>query len=186
MASGWFINDIELPESPNEDDRNINRTFQSETLFNFFPDITKSSASGFDYSIKTIIYPQSMAFELDELAKGADTDIVTLTIPDAEKLFEGGSYAIKSYKINRKGPMFKDILGVDTMVYPLEITFTERPAEGEVDTVIEGDQTVNEDSVGAESLPEITDEAELPADIEEMDAWDRFWLSLTSSATLLF
>jgi len=186
MASGWFINDLELPEPPTEDDRNINRTFQSETLFNFFPDLTKSTASGFDYSIKTFIYPQALAFELDELAKGADTDIVTLTIPEADRLFEGGSYAIKSYRIARKGPMFLMVGGTPTRVFPLEITFTERPAEGEVDTVIEGDQTVGEEAVGAEAIPEIIDETELPAGTEEMDWWDKLWLSLLVNSGLLF
>lgn len=186
MSSGWFINDLELPEPPTEDNRNINRTFQSETLFNFFPDLTKSTASGFDYSIKTFIYPQKLAFELDELSKGADTDIVTLTIPEADKLFEGGSYAIKAYKINRKGPMFADIAGTPTQVFPLEITFTERPAEGEADTVIEGDQTVGEDSVGAEALPEVVEEAELPADTEEMDWWDKLFLTFAVNQAPLF
>ncbi len=177
MTSGWFINDLELPEPPTEDTRGITRTFQSESLFNFFPDLTKSTAQGFDYSIKTFIYPQALAFELDELSKGADTDIVSLTIPDADKLFEGGSYAIKAYKINRKGPMFLDIEGEPTQVFPLEITFTERPAEGETDTIIEGDQTVGEEAVGAEALPEVVEEAELPEDIEEMDWWDKLFLS---------
>ncbi len=164
MVSGWFINDLELPEAPTKDDRNNNRTFQAETLFNFFAEFTKSTANSFDYKISGFVYPQTLVKELDELSKGADTDIVTLTIPVAQQLFEPGHYAIKTYRINRKGPSFIIIIDPITMLpveveaYPYEINFTEKPGVGESDTIILGDQTANEDAVGIESLPAIYDQ----------------------------
>ena len=160
MASGWFINDIELPEPPTSDDRNNNRTFQAETLFNFFPELTKSTANSFDYKIKGFLYPQALVKEIDELSKGADTDIVTLTIPVDDQLFEPGHYAIKTYRINRKGPTFiiDPVSMLEVMAYPFEINFTEKPGVGESDTFLSGDQTANEDGVGIESLPAIYDQ----------------------------
>ncbi len=174
MASGWFINDIELPEPPTQDDRNNNRTFQSETLFNFFPELTKSTANSFDYKIKGFLYPQSLVKELDELSKGADTDIVTITIPLDQQLFEPGHYAIKTYRINRKGPSFiiDPVTLLEVEAYPFEINFTEKPGTGESDTIILGDQTANEDAVGTESLPLVYDELLLQDSFVDMDAID--------------
>ncbi len=78
--SGWFVDDIELPEAPTSDNRTISRTFQSETLFNFFPELTKPTASASDYTFTTIIYPQWKIFQLEQIAESADTDDVIMTI----------------------------------------------------------------------------------------------------------
>ena len=157
MGSGWFIDDVELEISPDMDERNISRTFQSETLFNFFPNLTKSTARAFDYTLKGIVYPEGKAFDLDQIAKSADTNIVVITIPSDQKIFNTTKYAVKSLVISRKGPMFVKFLGKIVQALPYVLTFTELPDEGEVQEGIDGFTDADEDALGLQQLNELTD-----------------------------
>jgi len=171
--SGWFIDNIELPIAPDKDERLITRSFQSETLFQFFPQITKSSARAFDYTISGIIFPEGKAFALDQIAKSADTNTVVLTIPVDQRVFESTQYAVKSLRFARKGPSFMDFSPTDTppfvtiQVYPYQITFTELPDEGEFQNGIDGFTDADEGALGLQQVNELTeslDDGTIPAD----------------------
>ena len=157
MTSGWFIDDLELPIAPEADERLISRSFQSETLFQFFPSITKSSARSFDYTISGVIYPESKAFALDQIAKSADTNIVVLTIPPDQQIFNSTKYAVKSLRIARKGPLFVKYLGLEVQALPYEITFTELPDEGEFQDGLDIFLDSDEDAIGLQQINELTE-----------------------------
>ena len=157
MGSGWFIDDIELEDAPEADERLITRSFQAETLFNFFPQITKSSARAFDYSISGVVYPEGKAFQLDQIAKSADTNRVVLTIPANQRIFLSTKYAVKSLRFARKGPLFIKHLGLIVQVLPFQITFTELPDEGEFQDGLDGFTDADEGSLGLQQLNEFNE-----------------------------
>lgn len=162
--SGWFIDDIELPIGPATDERAITRTFQSETLFNFFPSITKSQARAFDYTMTGFIYPERRAFDLDQIARSADTNTVIVTIPEDQRIFKTTKFAVKKLIMSRKGPLFvkwsADGLPPFQTVQavPFVITLTELPDDGEVQETIDGFTDTDEDSVGLQQLNELIEE----------------------------
>lgn len=172
--SGWFIDDIELPVAPNVDDRVISRTFQAESLFNFFPSITKSSARAFDYTISGVIYPEFKAFQLDQIAKAADTNIVILTIPSAQQIFNSTKYAVKSLRIARKGPLFVKFLGSNVQALPYTMTFTELPDEGEFQDGFDGFTDSDEGAVGFQQLNELNEQSATGQDLSEFGPRDTF------------
>ena len=162
VGSGWFIEDLELPEAPTADTRSLSRKFQSETLFNFFPALTKQSARALDYTISGFLYPELTAFALDQIAKSADTNVVVLTIPPGERTFAPSKYAIKSLAFDRKGPLFinQDFSSGGasftlSKVYRYRLTFTELPDEGEFQEGIDGFQDADEGATGAQQLNEL-------------------------------
>ncbi len=167
MASGWFINDVELEDAPESDERLITRSFQSETLFNFFPQITKSSARAFDYTISGVVYPESKAFALDQIAKAADTNTVILTIPASQVIFTATKYAVKSLRFARKGPLFIKFLGKVIQALPFSLTFTELPDAGEFQDGLDGFTDSDEGALGLHMINEINevlDNSELDID----------------------
>lgn len=185
VGSGWFIDDVELPEAPQTDERNISRSFQSETLFNFFPNITKQSARAFDYTITGFVYSDIIVFALDQIAKSADTNVVILTIPLGEKVFAPTKYAIKSLVFTRKGPLFinEDFSSGGaslriSKVYPYKLTFTELPDEGEVQEGVDGFLDSNEGALGAQQLMELIEIDPLTA--LELEDYGPFSLYQTS------
>ncbi len=161
--SGWFIDDIELPEAPTFDERSINRTFQSETLFNFFPSLTKSTARASDYTFKSIIYPQWKVFQLDQIASSPDTDNVILTIPILDTLFPATKFTVKTLKMTRRGPLFvpnvelsPGMFGTSPAV-PFEFTITQLPDEGETTDSLDGFKEADEGGLGLVFLEELTE-----------------------------
>ena len=161
--SGWKIDDVELPEAPTFDDRVINRTFQSETLFIFFPELTKSTARSSDYTLKSIIYPIAKAQLLDQIASSADTADVILTVPQSEQLFPATKFAVKTLKLTRQGPLFVPNAEISPGVFetvaaiPFEITVTQLPDEGETTEGIDGFEESDEGGLGLVPLQELID-----------------------------
>ncbi len=157
MASGWFIDDVELEDAPESDERLITRSFQSETLFNFFPQITKSSARAFDYTISGVVYPEGKAFDLDQIAKSAVTNRVVLTIPASQRIFLSTKFAVKSLRFARKGPLFIKFLGKVVQALPYQLTFTELPDEGEFQDGQDGFTDADEGALGLQQLNEFNE-----------------------------
>ena len=189
-GSGWFIDNIELPIAPDSDERLITRSFQSETLFQFFPQITKSSARAFDYTISGIIFPEVKAFALDQIAKSADTNTVVLKIPVNDRVFESTQYAVKSLRFARKGPSFIDFSPDDlppfalTRVYPYTITFTELPDEGETQNGLDAFTDSDEDILGQQFQNELNEALEDGSTVSDTFDVRQLWGFITG-ATLL-
>ena len=167
MASGWFIDDIELEIAPDTDERNISRSFQSETLFNFFPALTKSTARAFDYTIKGIVFPERIAFQIDQIAKSADTNVVTLTIPPDQNVFGNPKYAVKSLVMSRKGPLFVRFLDKDVVALRYTLTFTQLPDEGEFQEGIDGFTDADEGALGLQQFNELVDTLDSEFNIDD-------------------
>ncbi len=178
MASGWFIDDIELEIAPDTDERNISRSFQSETLFNFFPSLTKSTARSFDYTLKGVAYPEKIVFQLDQIAKSADTNIIVLRVPPADDIFEFSKFAVKSLVFARKGPLFvkfDDGSGLRTVkVYPYTLTLTQLPNEGEFQEGIDGFTDADEAALGLQQVNELVDATGTELDVSEFGPVELF------------
>ncbi len=163
IESDWWIDDIQLPIAPTTDTRSITRTFQSETLFQFFPSISKSSARAFDYTMTGFIYPEYRVRELDEVAKAADTNIVLLRIPADQQVFKSTLYAIKKLIVNRKGPLFVKYTPPGSQItaivqaFPFTITFTELPDKGENQEGADGFSDTDESGLGNQDLNQLTE-----------------------------
>jgi hypothetical protein len=153
--SGWFIDDIELPIAPNKDKRKISRQFQAETLNQFFPEISKSTARAFDYTLFGFLYPEGKVFELDELAKSADTNTVVVTIPPDQQIFNTEKFAVKDFEINRQGPL--RVFYIDKIINatPYSLTLTQLPDEGENTEGLDGFTDTDEGALGLQQLNEL-------------------------------
>lgn len=180
MASGWFIDDIELPIAPSEDERVISRTFQSETLFQFFPELVKPSARAFDYTVVGFIWPEHKAVALDEIARSADTNTVIVKIPAAEKIFHTTKYAVKQLKMARKGPLFVNVLGQDRLVVPYSLTLTELPDDGEFQEGVDGFLEADEGGIGLGYLGQIIEETGSDLDPLDFGTIEAFQLALNT------
>lgn len=166
LLSGWFIDDVELPIEPDGDERAITRTFQSETLFKFFPSISKSTAHAFDYTITGVIYPREKVAALDEIARAADQNIVIITIPAGEAIHNANKFAVKTFRVSRKGPLFVKVDGKIEAVYPFELTFSNLPDEGEFQETLDGFTDADEGALGTQYLNELIEETGTDLDIE--------------------
>jgi len=178
MGSGWYIDDVELPVAPDSEETVVTRSFQSETLFNFFPQITKSSASAFDFTITGIVYPLLKAQLLEEIARSADTNIVILRTPAPIAGTIAAKYAIKSLKLTRKGPLFTiDEFGKTVAAIPYEMTFTELPAEGEFQEGLDGFTDADEEALGFQQLNELIDETGTDLEISDFGPVELYQLA---------
>ncbi len=159
--SGWFIDDIELPIAPQSDQRSITRTFQSETLFNFFPELTKSTARASDYTFKGIVYPLAKIFALDQIASSADTNTVIVIVPSIDLLVPANKFAVKQLTLERSGPLFvvDEESGLTVPAVKFAITLTQLADEGEVTEGVDGFQEGEEGGLGLVYLEELTETA---------------------------
>ena len=65
MTSEWYINGLNLPISPSTEVESVNRIFQVQTVYNFFPQLENPTASSFDYTITGYLYPEKLVLQLD-------------------------------------------------------------------------------------------------------------------------
>ena len=177
-ASGWFIDDIELPFAPQSDNRTISRTFQTESIFQFFPSITKSSSKASDYSFKGIIYPKSKIFALDQISASADTNTVIVTVPLTETLFPATKFAVKELQLIRDGPMFiVDDFGdgpETVQVVKFEMVLTQLPDEGEFSEGADGYDESESGGLGFELLEGLTNKLVPGSTVSEFGPFELF------------
>ena len=152
MTSGWKIDDIELPMPPIEDLRDISRDFEEESIFQFFPELKKSTSTGADYTITGLIWPIDLARELEQLCRNPETKSVTLTVPAAERLFTETEFAVKGLSINRRGPLFIKENGITYQVVPFVLTLTAYTGDGENTNETDGTTEEDEDALGLRDL----------------------------------
>jgi hypothetical protein len=174
MASGWFIDDIELEFAPTTDVRRISRTFQSETLFNFFPELNKSTARAFDYQISGFLLDFE-AFALDEIAKSADTNIIPVIMPVEETIFKTTNYAVKELTIDRNKPRFTTYEGTPGIrVVAYTMVFTELADTGEIQSSLDGIIDANEEGLGLNSYNELIENESLELIDETFNLYTQF------------
>ena len=167
MASGWFIEGIELPIGPRSESKSVNRTFQQESIYKNYPAIFKPMVTSYSYTLGGYIYGDSTIRQLEQLAKSADTEVVTVIPPDG---IEGttlhvGYFAFSNFTVQRNQPMFTQQNGVTVRVYEYTMVLTEFADEG-----------VNANSVELETLEgeEFLGYADQLDSSEELDAIGSF------------
>ena len=161
MTSGWFINGTELPIAPSTERKRVNRQFQQQSIYKFFPQLHKPTATAYDYIITGYLYPENLVVQLDQLTRGADTEIISIVaIPDT--IIGNGLYAVKNAEFFRDKPTYVDWNGYANKVYKYTMTFTQFADQGENQPSIEGDTDFDEDGIGVgdigELVPELTGE----------------------------
>lgn len=138
VLSGWFINTIELPMEPLEDDRGTGRDSDVEGFANFFPELQGSKAVEFQYTIGGYIWPEFKAAQLEMMARNPDTQEIIVVTPSTQQFLKGGTYTIKSFNIKRSGPLFTKENGITYMVYPFVLTLVELAGLGENQNATDG------------------------------------------------
>jgi len=174
FRSGFFIEQYELPLYPETERKSINRTFQQDTTYSFFPGLEKSEVTAYDYTITGKIFPSTLALTLHELAKSPDLETVRIHSSRDENFnrFLGtGDYVFKNFQLFRRTPMYIRFLGKVTEVYDYSMTLTEFAESGETSDIFEGIAEVDEDGIGFGPETEIwtgedPDFAEPEADIQ--------------------
>ena len=161
MTSGWVINGFELPIAPSSERKKVNRSFQSQSIYKFFPAVFKPSTVSYDYTITGYLYPEELVVQLEQLARSADTEIVSI-VAFGKTVIGNGLYAIKQAEFYRDKPSFVDWNGFIHYAYRYTMTFTEFADQGENQSSIEGETDFDEDGVGLGGLaglvPEFTGE----------------------------
>jgi len=136
--SGWFINTIELPMEPLEDERGTGRDSDVEGFANFFPELQGSKAAQFEYTINGYIWPEFKAAQLEMMARNPDTQEIVVIVPSTQQYLKGGTYTIKSFNIKRSGPLFTKEGSTEYMVYPFVLTLVELAGLGENQNTTDG------------------------------------------------
>ena len=157
MTSEWFINGLNLPIGPSTEVESVNRIFQVQTVYNFFPQLENPTASSFDYTITGYLYPEKLVLQLDQLAHSADTETVILE-SGSESILGFGIFAVKSFTFSRSSPIFIIENGVEQKVYTYTMVFTQFADQGENQFSIEGDTEFDEDAVGYGNMAELLEE----------------------------
>lgn len=166
MGSRWIISGIELPEPPAADNKRINRTFQSENIYKFYPQLQKATATAYDYIMTGRIYPAILAFQLQQLAKSADTEVIFVSSPGDfnNNWIADGLYAFKQFDIKRgPTPKFVEFEGEITQVIDYVMTLTQFADTGDNQDTIEGSTESDEDGLGegdwSQLIPELSSES---------------------------
>ena len=149
--SGWRVGGIALPWAPETIIMKVNRTFQKETIFQYMPQIFKPTASAYDFTFTGKIFPSWKAYELEQLAKSADTETVSFDSPNVgldDNFLGKGEHAIKNFEISRRKPMFISVDGRAETVFNYKMTLTQFADEGENIPFLGGDHEGDEDGVG--------------------------------------
>lgn len=173
MTSGWFVEDIELPLPPATEVKEVTREFKSDALENFFPELTQSKTSTFNYILTGIIYPDAKVIALEQLARSADTETVVVWSSTGDSIYPQQRYAIRKLSLNRNKPLFVRYRPVDSLVdvsisaYQYTLSLTELPDEGEFQEGIDGFQDADEGALGEQQLNELIDDLGVNIDILE-------------------
>ena len=154
MTSEWSINGLNLPIGPSTEIKSVNRLFQVQTVYNFFPQVENPTVSSFDYTITGYLYPESLVTQLDQLAHSADTETVILE-SGSESILGFGIFAIKNFTFSRNTPIFIIQDGFEQKVYKYTMIFTQFADQGENQFSIEGDTEFDEYGVGYGNTAEL-------------------------------
>ena len=150
----WIINGIKLDEAPSSDIKRISRNSQSDSINKFFPGVYKSTAVSYDYIITGRMYNPHIAYQLHQLAKSPDTEIVYISSPEDHNnhWIGNGLYNIKAFEIKRTGPKFVSIENEVHEVIEYTMTFTQFADQGDNQDSIEGSYEYDESGLGAGDL----------------------------------
>jgi len=127
-GSGWFIDDIELPIGPSTLEKRIIRKPDLNKVQYGFPNIFNAGPQSFELIITGWIWPEINAVALDELAKGADAEVVQISDPS---FIYSGRYAIDRSSVKINGPQFTEFLGVPVQAWQFNITFAQFAEQGD-------------------------------------------------------
>lgn len=174
--SGWYLDGIELPIAPSSIERRVIRKPDlSKTEFGF-PVLFNPGPQSYDLVIKGWVWPTIKVYQLDLLARAAETEIVQLYIPAAdEQSVYRGKYAIDRSAIKMEGPTFTEFGGGDVAAWQYEITLVQFADEGENQDSIEGGLDLDEIGIGfgdiTLTMPEI--------DISNFDPFEDLGIDFT-------
>ena len=151
MTSGWFINSIELPIAPTTESKTIARTFQQESIFRQFPQLSEPAPASFTYVLTGYIFGNSVIEQLEQLAKSADTELVVV-IPPNDRLrgtvLDAGKFAISNFTVNRDKYTITEVNGRTELVYKYTLALTQFAGEGINDNSIELETLEGEEFIG--------------------------------------
>lgn len=119
----WTIRNVELPQDPKEIRKRTIRVQQPSTVSGSFPDPTINQPTRFELTIKGYIWPRTLAAQLDEATKNAESENMFISLSEEVEGLEwiSGIYSVTRSEIIRNSPRYESTTGGE--VYEYNITF---------------------------------------------------------------
>lgn len=150
----WKIRGIQLPIEPKSFRKKTIRVQKPTAVIGDFPDPGVNQPTKFEMQIKGWIFPKSLAVELDEATKNAETENLPVSVSDlgVEDTWLSGLYSVSRSDIAREKPIYDAETGEE--VYSYTITFAKFADLGSDGPGEEGGPDEDEPGAGFMNLPE--------------------------------
>lgn len=144
--STWAIRGLVLPIEPSKIKKRTIRTQQPVSVVGDFPNPTINQPTRFELQLEGYIWPRSLAQQLDEATKNAETEnILVSTTDDITSFWITGIYSVSNSEVFREKPLYDAQTGQE--VYEYTITFVKFADAGSVQNSEEGGP-VEDESAG--------------------------------------
>ncbi len=153
--SGWFIDDLELPIAPTVVEETVLRKPDIKKIEFGFPLLFNPAPDSFGLSLKGWIFDAGKKFELYELGRSADTELIQVIDPDGG--IENGEFAVARINITRDAPYFTTFLNTSVKAWKYEIVLVRVPGAGDTQDALEIGIDLDEDGIGFGDLDNIFD-----------------------------
>jgi len=164
----WTIRSIVLPIHPKSFSKKTTRVQQPVAVVGDFPDPGLNQPTKFSLNIKGFIWPRSLAQQLDEATKNADTENLAIHVTDdvANDPWLSGLYSVTNSTVERKKPLFQKIDGVIEQVYEYNMTFAKFADAGADQAADEAGPEEDEIGTGFLDMDEIGFDSDGDGDID--------------------
>jgi len=144
----WSIRGLVLPIEPNSFKKRTVRTQQPVSVSGDFPVPTINQPTRFELQIQGYLWPRSLAQQLDEALKNAETEVVSVitTDDDSASPWLSGYYQVSNSEIDRSRPLYDAQTGEEVFLY--DITFVKFADTGSVQNGDEGGPAEDESGSG--------------------------------------
>jgi len=145
----WIIDGITLPIDPVTAERRVLRKQQANQILASFPLPFDIGPQAFELTLKGLIWPPSLAKELWEQTKVAESESIQIEVlNDPDHLQYEGRYAVNKESVKEDGPKFVRDEGSDVSVAAYDITFVQFGDSSAIGDGDGGDLDLDEDGVG--------------------------------------
>lgn len=181
----WTVRDIVLPIDPSEIKKRTIRLQQPVASVGNFPDPALNQPTRFELEIKGLIWPRTLAKQLDEATKNAETEDLLISVDDepAGEEWLSGSYSVTRSEVSRNKPTYTDDNGVPVEVYEYRITFAKFADAGINSAGDEGGTAEDEPGAGFFDIQTLGFDANGDGDIDVEDIFNFFNGLITFGAT---
>lgn len=142
----WSIRGIVLPIEPSTVAKRTIRTQNPVSVTGDFPNPTINQPTRFELNITGFIWPRSLAQQLDEALKNAETEEIIVAVSDETSQWISGLYSVGTSEVKRERPLYDAQTGEE--VYEYNISLVKFADTGSVQNSEEGGPVGDEAGAG--------------------------------------